>query len=128
MLNLGVIGYGLAGLFYLVLTVLLVTSWRGRLLGGLMVSACLLSSVWGFALAWQAADPESLSAWVFALEVLRDAAWITFLLKLVAGPEGQGVPRWAAVGVHAVWISVLVVDVLQMLHRAVSSEAFTPWC
>ncbi len=115
MLNFGVIGYGLAGLFFLVLTVLLVTSWRGRLLGGLMVTACLLSSVWGFVLAWQAADPESLSAWVFALEVLRDAAWITFLLKLVVGPDGKGIPRWAFWSVHGIWITVLIVDVTALV-------------
>ncbi len=87
--SLPAIGYGLAGAAFLVLTVLLVTSWQGRLHGALLTAAAALSALWGFALAiGVSADPSLAVLKVFVAETLRNGAWLVFLAALFAGGIG----------------------------------------
>ena len=55
------IGYGLAGLVYLLLSVLLLSSFRGRLGGNLLAATSLVSVVWAGAMVWMS-TPTGLSA------------------------------------------------------------------
>ena len=48
MTNIGTISYAIGGIAFLVLSTLLVTSWRGRLQGGLIVAAASVSTLWCF--------------------------------------------------------------------------------
>ncbi len=79
----GSIGYGFAAALYLLLTLLLLTSWRGRMLGGLLVLATFASGLWAAFLAVQAVSFSLSVTWLWALEALRNLAWIFFLLRLV---------------------------------------------
>ncbi len=83
-LNPGAWGYALAGFCYLALTLLLLTSWRGRLQGGLLVAVCLLSAVWAAMLSYSLANGLPLSIAHIWLELLRDGAVLLFLYRVLA--------------------------------------------
>lgn len=104
MMMFGAYSYAAVGLFYLILCVLLVTSWRGRLMGGLLITACSINMVWGFTLAAHAAGMSVPSVVVFVFEVLRSAAWLTFLVALT---RTLGLPLFAQVAASLVWILTL---------------------
>lgn len=93
----GAFGYGLAAVLFFFLTVLLLTSWRGRMQGGLLMAVAFANAVWAAAQAVQIAWHSVGISWLWALESLRDLAWILFLLRLLelqlkerAG-QGQGI-------------------------------------
>ena len=50
-LSLNVVSYGLAATGFLLLTVLLLTSWQGRAQGGRLIVACVVTMVWAAYLA-----------------------------------------------------------------------------
>lgn len=79
----GAVGYGLTAALFLFLGLLLLTGWRGRMQGGLLVAAAFANAVWAGALAVQAAWHSMAMGWIWALESLRDLAWIVFLLRLL---------------------------------------------
>ena len=83
-MNIGVISYGAAVLSFSVLLVLLLTSWRGRLQGILLVIAVGMTAAWALfsALFVLLGLPQTISGYQ-VLEVLRNAAWFTFLLHLL---------------------------------------------
>ena len=89
--SLPAIGYGLAGAAFLILTVLLLTSWQGRLHGALLTTAAGFSALWGVALAVSLSpDPALAVLKVFLVETLRNGAWLVFLSALFAGGLGGG--------------------------------------
>ena len=51
MLALGLLSYGLAAAGFLVLTLLLLTSWEGRSEGARLIVACAVTAVWALLLA-----------------------------------------------------------------------------
>jgi uncharacterized membrane protein required for colicin V production len=65
--------YAMAGMAYLVLAALLLTSWRGRLHGMMLLVACLLSVLWSVFFAYQANQNAPLSLSSDMLEILRNA-------------------------------------------------------
>jgi len=94
----GALGYGVTAALFLFLTVLLLTGWRGRMQGGLLVAAALASALWAGVLAVQIAWHSVPMAWLWALEALRDLAWLLFLLRLLelqlkARPRAETVVR-----------------------------------
>jgi putative PEP-CTERM system histidine kinase len=105
-LSLGVLSYGLAAAGFLILTILLLTSWEGRAAGARLIVASAVTSVWAALLAL-GADQGGLSA-PFALltEFLRYGAWI-YVLTGLTGSAGMAtsLSRLA----HAAWIGSIVV-------------------
>jgi len=81
--NIPAVSYAIGALAFLVLSLLLVTAWRGRLQGGLLVSACAVTALWCGAVAFYAVYRVPPFSALQLLEVLRDAAWCLFLLKLL---------------------------------------------
>lgn len=75
--------YATSTVAFAVLAVLLLTSWKGRLQGGLLVCAVLTTVLWSGLLTYQAYVDALDARSVFATEVLRDIAWLLFLLKLL---------------------------------------------
>ena len=53
MTNFGAISYAVVGILYVGLSLLLLTSWRGRHLGGYLIAACVISAIWALMLALQ---------------------------------------------------------------------------
>ena len=80
--NIGTFSYLFAFLAFLALTILLITSWRGRRIGVWIVLASASSTLWAGASA--AAATLAPPAFVMQmLELLRDAMWCMFLLQLL---------------------------------------------
>jgi putative PEP-CTERM system histidine kinase len=83
------VSYVTAAAAYFFLSVLLLTSWRGRLHGIVLTIACLLSALWAIAIAYQvAAYKQPISLHTDILEILRNASWMIFLVVLL-GPFRQ---------------------------------------
>lgn len=109
MANIGIISYTIGGVLFLALTVLLVTSWRGRLQGGLLVIASLASTVWCFVLAYGATATTVPFLAVFLPEIGRDAAWITLLLGLLGAHQRSATRSRALAWVaHGLWVAALL--------------------
>jgi len=81
-------GYGIAGIAFLVLAVLLLTNFRGRLRGALLTSAAITSMVWAFVIAWSSQPPGLLPLQLFLAEFIHDLAWLVFLSVLIGGAVG----------------------------------------
>jgi len=81
--NFGAIGYGLSALLFAGLGLLLVTSWRGRMQGILLVVAVLSSAAWAALLAVQSAWHPFDMQWLWAIELVRDLTWLLFLGRLL---------------------------------------------
>ncbi len=112
-MNFGALSYGTGAVAFLVLSVLLVTSWRGRLLGGWLVLATAVSAVWAGLFAAQSGGIAGLpTGAVWAVEIARDAAWYVFLFHIlrVARDEAGQVPR--AVTVAQGLVATLCVTLL----------------
>ena len=110
------IGYGLAGLAYLLLSVLLMFSFRGRLRGNLLTAASLVSVVWAGAMIWMS-TPTSLSAMGMLLaEILHDAAWLMFLSALLSGAVGAGRNWFVRFGGILLSAGILALGVGQELY------------
>lgn len=83
MVNIGVISYGITTVSYAILSLLLLTSWRGRLQGALLVSASFMTMIWSLSVvnnAWQAYPA---SQFVPLVEIFRDVFWLFFLIRLL---------------------------------------------
>lgn len=86
-MSIGTISYSLGALAFLLLTLMLVTGWRGRLQGGLLLAACAGTTAWALVLALQ--SHLSLSGTVIQFtETLKDVLWFAFLLKLLSTVQG----------------------------------------
>lgn len=83
MIMASIIGYALVGALFIVLAVLLTTSWRGHKTGIFLITACLVTAGWGFLLAWNIAGRPVSSLLVFIIEISRASVWIVFLVWLV---------------------------------------------
>jgi putative PEP-CTERM system histidine kinase len=87
--NLSAIGYGFAGIAFLTLTVLLVSSWQGRLQGAVLIAAAAFSALWGLALTVSFSHPGLDVVRTFLAEILRSGSWLAFLSVLFAGGMGS---------------------------------------
>jgi putative PEP-CTERM system histidine kinase len=96
----GTVSYAAAAAAFLFLSLLLMTSWRGRLQGMLLAVACLGTAAWAGALAYLAARPNAAMLAAEVLEILRNALWFAFLVVLL-GYSRKAVRslRFAAAGI-----------------------------
>ena len=98
-MNIGAISYLFAFVAYLVLTILLVVSWRGRSQGAWIVMASVASVVWaGLICVGELGVPVSFEVLQLA-ELVRGASWCLFLLSALDEKVDQtkhsSLFRWA---------------------------------
>lgn len=98
------LSYAVVGGLYALLAILLLTSWRGTRVGGFLIFACIVSTAWGAVLALDASKIVSNVPLLFVIEVLRPAAWLTFLAVLVAR---IGISPWIRYISILSWVVVL---------------------
>jgi len=113
MLSLGVTSYGFAALGYLVLTLLLATSWEGRAPGVRLILACAATAVWASALAvgaYQGALPAPVG---LALEVLRYGMWFLVMADLA---RAIGIGRGPILAMQAIWLGAAGVLIVELLN------------
>ncbi len=100
----GAISYAAVGVLYAILSLLLLPGWRGQRLGGYLIAACVISTIWAATLSAQMFGKPVPAFAIFAIEVLRSGAWLTFLIILLAQ---IGVSRYVRFFAHAAWAGVL---------------------
>ena len=82
--TIGAFGYAAVGTFYALLTVLLLTTWRGHRIGVYLILASVASVIWGFSLATQMYSGSVHPSFVAVIEVSRATIWVLFLVRLVS--------------------------------------------
>ncbi|MCI0666935.1 MAG: PEP-CTERM system histidine kinase PrsK [Methylococcaceae bacterium] len=82
-MNIGFLSYSLGALAFLLLSVLIFVSWRGRELGALLFSASLVSTLWAAVLAFQSYTLSLPSYLVFTVEIARIGVWLAFIQRLL---------------------------------------------
>ena len=82
MLSFGFVSYLLAAVGFLILTLLLATSWQGRSQGARLVVACGFTTAWAGVLAHAAWTQSFPLPQVLLAEFVRDAAWLVVLSGL----------------------------------------------
>ncbi len=107
--TIGALGYTLAAVLMAALGALLLTSWRGRLQGGLLLAAVAANVCWAGLLAAQAQWQNIPIEVIWAAESLRMLAWLLFLLRLLDRMQPQAgerlrLLRWGLVGVCLILI------------------------
>ncbi|WP_428604706.1 XrtA/PEP-CTERM system histidine kinase PrsK [Sedimenticola sp.] len=88
-MNIGFISYLFAFIAYTALTGLLITSWRGRSLGRLLILASSFSALWAGVSALSALTLITFPGILQLLELGRDTFWCLFLLKSVQSNSSQ---------------------------------------
>ena len=114
--DLGFVSYGLAATSYLILTLLLLTSWQGRAQGARLVVACAVTALWSALLALGSGRAAFSTSLVLVAESLRYGAWLFVLTGLT---RSGGIAGRLSRAVHAAWMGGLVGAVLlPVLARA----------
>jgi putative PEP-CTERM system histidine kinase len=82
----GAIAYGIASAAFLLLTLLLITSWQGRAQGARLVVASGATTLWAALLAYDSWVQSMPVAAIALAEFLRDGAWLLVLTGLTRLP------------------------------------------
>lgn len=129
---LAIISYSVGGFLFLLLAGLLLTSWRGRLLGGLLIACSVSSVIWFAALTAAFAGIAINNQAIGGLEACRNALWLVFLARLQgfeppskAGFSGDA--RWLAVIALLVCTGSLVAAVITPLPYAALRAISVGW-
>ena len=89
MASIGVTGYALAATAYLIFSLLLLTGWRGRLQGGLLVLASGITALWATTLAAWSGWGVPGAALVQAVETLHLLVWLVFMVGFMRQAQGD---------------------------------------
>lgn len=84
MSDFGFLGFTIASLLYLILSLLLATSWRGRLQGGLMLAASIVSAFWAGLFAADSYFMVIPASAIWPIEALKNITWCAFLIGLLS--------------------------------------------
>lgn len=75
--------YAIAAAAFLLLSILLLTSWRGRAHGRVLTCAAVVTAVSNALLAWEATSGVPWSVLTESFEIVRNGAWSAFLIILL---------------------------------------------
>jgi len=117
------LGYGVAWLAFLALTAVLAIGWRGGVQGTALLAAAVVSMLWAAIMALGASNiVEFWPGLVFLADLLRDAAWLTFLwLVLWMSHSTAGSANLRVLSVAGILLlSVLLGQVVLLLARPLS--------
>lgn len=96
-MNIGIVSYSLASLGYFMLAGLMLISWRGRPLGGVVIVAALATLAWGGLSVVLAAGWPIPSLLVQLAEFVRNISWLLVLMNMLyfnnADGQAQLYPR-----------------------------------
>ncbi len=83
MIAVAAVGYSVVGVLFVILAVLLATSWRGQRVGGYLIGACVVNSLWAALLTVQLFRSGIDPLWLFVGEIARTSSWIIFVVYLL---------------------------------------------
>lgn len=111
MSTLGVLGYSAAGASFVLLTTLLLVSWKRPGPGAFLIMASAVSACWGILLALHERSITLPVALLYPLEIARGSAWILAIIAIGAHTIG---PR-LRLGSRIVACAVLAVPLIAVL-------------
>ncbi|MGV6806335.1 MAG: XrtA/PEP-CTERM system histidine kinase PrsK [bacterium] len=83
-MNIGVISYSLAACGFMILALLMIISWRGRPLGGLVILAAVTTAAWALFSALVASGLGKLVLPAQVAEYIRNVVWCFLMIHMVA--------------------------------------------
>ena len=83
MTSIAVYSHALAAAAFLLLGLSLLFSWRRHPHGAVLMAACLLTALWAASIAWTSRHELMWSSTTAVCELLRNAAWTAFLVRLL---------------------------------------------
>jgi putative PEP-CTERM system histidine kinase len=104
----GIASYGIAALSFLVLTLLLITAWRGRQQGAHLIVASAATAIWAAILAVQSYTGYVPVLVIYIAEAVRGSAWLLALVA-VAGIAAPNSLKVVARGLCVVLLAAAVV-------------------
>ena len=113
MTSIGVTSYALAATAYLIFTLLLVTGWRRRLQGGLLVLATSFTVLWAVVHASWAGWGWPPAGLVQLLEPLHLLVWFAFLFGILRNAQGDN--SFSSVGMRVFTAFVYGIAVLVLM-------------
>jgi putative PEP-CTERM system histidine kinase len=120
-LLIGIIGYSFAAALFLLLSILLLTTWRGRVEGTYLLVATVVSGCWALSAVALGLKYTGLTTSIYQiLEIGKNIAWFGFLYKLLkslreAGGQDSGLLIYAPTTIMVVAVSLLAVELLAMV-------------
>ncbi|MEO8837605.1 MAG: XrtA/PEP-CTERM system histidine kinase PrsK, partial [Herbaspirillum sp.] len=79
-----IVSYSVATCAFLLLFILLLTKWRGRRHGVVLLSACFTTLIWASSVVYFTTQGTPLAYPTRLLEIIKNAAWSIFLLDLLS--------------------------------------------
>lgn len=121
-IDIGVASHATAALAFLILTILLITGWKGRGAAIYLIAASVTTGVWASVVAYEFWVRDSAGLASRILEVLRGSNWLFFLwsvLTLVAGSDQQKSFKHSSHAVLAAFcLTVLAVELLPAIDSS----------
>jgi len=108
--NIGLLSYAIGGVFFLILSVLLLVKWRGSREATLLVIATLITTAWAVSLAFTSLQ-ESPSFLIIILEMGKYGVWVLFLLVILLKNTNR-IPHYFVWIIVFTWLSVLIISLL----------------
>ena len=96
--------YGSGAVAFATLTLLLLTNWRGRLLGATFAAATLINTAWMLLVASMPLLPALPWQVIVSGEAIRDGAWLFFLSRLLRSSERGKWLQLVAILAPIAWI------------------------
>jgi putative PEP-CTERM system histidine kinase len=124
--SIAVPSYLTAALAFIVLSVLMLTIWRGRPHSAGLTIACLGTAMWSAATGYQASIGNFFSLPVALLELFRDAGWCIFLLSLLGHFEKTTSNARFSAKSSLLLVGGLFTVLLAVIIYSYSTEADTP--
>ena len=122
MIDFATAGYALACIGFAAFALLQMTAWRSRVHGSLLLPTSLVTSVWAGVLALQSGFGVVPLTWIFLVEIVRDAMWLAFLLRVLDTVGERRAPRWLVVVVYgSIGVILLTGLALGVAHDLVST-------
>ena len=125
MVELGSIGYTLNALAFLVMLVVLLSSWKGHIHGIVLLAAAVVSTLWSVVAASLADGFYFNSIFLAELELLRDGLWIGFLFLLLSMQWREPGNRRKLVLVATTLYTILFLEAIILVAASHNQEFLT---
>ena len=123
MATLGVIGYGLVSAVFLLVTIIMLISWRGTTLSRPLLLATLTTAVWGGVLCLDSTSSTFSLRWLLLADLVLMVSWLFFVCSLLARSKIMEFSKAKLVGASA---SVLVFSALLLTGPNLNEGIETP--
>ena len=122
--ELSVVGYALAGIAFLMLTLILLVRSHGKFHNAWLTMATGVSAAWGFTLAFGGPSFTEVTYQLFLVEILHDGFWLFFLAMLLGGAISQN--RFLAVRFGGLACTFLILVIGGWANSGVSVGPYLP--